>query len=147
VTYGVGLYMLRLCLLWKCLCTYALTCPGGLLGVISRYFRHWSEHWVSRYFLYDFSLLRSLARVTLCGIGEFGSHRGGSTCPTAFCMRSSSASKGTACNSGCHKHQGKCYIVVGGEEYCLNLNCASCRFCVMYKGGIPVSESNAVGCP
>ena len=29
--------------------------------------------------------------------------------------------------------------VVGGEEYILNLSCASCRFCVMYREGIPVS--------
>ena len=137
--YGAGLNMLRLCLLWRCQCTYALTLPGGLLSVISRCFRHWSEYWVSRYFLYDFSLLCGLARVTLCGIGDFGSRRGGSTCPTAFCMRSSSVSKGTACSRGCHKHQRKCWIVVGGEEYILNLSCASCRFCVMYREGIPVS--------
>ena len=25
---------------------------------------------------------------------------------------------------------------VGGEECNLNLNCASCRFCVMYRGGL-----------
>ena len=42
--------------------------------------------------MYDFSLLCDLARVTLCGIGDLGSRRGGSTCPTA----SSSVSKGTA---------------------------------------------------
>jgi len=89
VRYGAGLYMLHLCLLWRCQCTYALTRPGGLLSEISRCFRHWSEHWVSRYFLYDFSLLCGLARVTLCGVGDFGSRRGGSTCPTAFCMRCS----------------------------------------------------------
>jgi len=146
VRYGAGLYMLRLCLLWRCQCTYALTRPGGLLSVISRCFRHWSEHWVSRYVLYDFILLCGLARVTLCGIGEFGSRRGGSTCPTAFCMRSSSISTGTACNSGCYKLQRKCWTVVGGDDYSLNLS-ASYRFYVMYKGGIPVSESNAVGCP
>ena len=35
----------------------------------------------------------------------------------------------------------------GGEKYSLNLSCASCRFCVMYRGGIPVSESSTVGCP
>jgi len=35
----------------------------------------------------------------------------------------------------------------GGGRDSLNLSCASCRFCVMYKGGIPVSESSAVGCP
>jgi len=29
----------------------------------------------------------------------------------------------------------------------VNLSCVSCRFCVMYKGAIPVSESSAVGCP
>ena len=83
----------------------------------------------------------------LCGIGEFGSLRGGSTCPTAFCMRSSSVSKGTACSGGSHKRQRKCWIVEGGKEYSLNLNCASCRFCEMYKGGITVSEISAVGCP
>jgi len=73
-------------------------------------FCHWSEHWVSRYFLYDFSLLSGLERVTLCDIGELGSLRGGSTCPTALCMRSSSVSEGTACSSGCHKHQRKCWM-------------------------------------
>jgi len=97
--------------------------------------------------LYDFSLLCGLERVTLCGIGELGSLRGGSTCPIAFCMRCSSVSKGTACSSGCHKHQRKCCMVEGGEEYRLNLSRASCRFCVMYKGGIPVSERSYVGCP
>jgi len=97
-------------------------------------------------FLYDFSLLCGLERVTLCGIGELRSLRGGSTCPTAFCMRSSSVSNGTGCSSGCLKQQRKCWTVEGGEEYSLNLSCASCRFCVMYKGGIPVSESSAVGC-
>jgi len=147
VRYGVVLYMLRLCLLWRCQCTYALTCPGGLRKIISRCFDHWSEHWVSRYFLYDFSLLCGLVRVTLCGIRDFGSHCGGSTCPTAFYMRCSSVSKGTACGRGFRKHQRRYRIVVGGEEYSLNLSCASCRFCVIYMGGIPVSESNAVGCP
>ena len=97
--------------------------------------------------MYDFSLLNGLDRVTLCGIGELGCLHGGSTCPTAFCMRSSSVSKGTTCSSGCHKHQRKCWMVEGGEEYSLNLSCASCRFCVMYKGGVPVPESSAVGCP
>ena len=134
--------MLRLFLLWRCQCTYALTHDGELLSVILRCFCHESEHCVSRYFWYDFSLLCSLARVTLCDIGDFGSRRGGSTCPTAFYMRLSSVSKGTACSNGCHKHQKKRWIVVGGEEYSLNLTCASCRFCVMYRWGIPVSESN-----
>jgi len=36
---------------------------------------------------------------------------------------------------------------LGGEEYSLHLSCASCRFCVMYRGGIPVSESSTVECP
>ena len=57
-----------------------------------------------------------------CDIGEFGSRRDGSTCPKAFCMRSSSVSKGTACSSCCHKHQRQCWIGVGGEEYSLNLS-------------------------
>jgi len=82
----------------------------------------------------------------MCGIGELGSLRGGYTCPAAFCMQSSSIFKSTACSRGCHKHQRKCWMVEWGEEYSLNLSCASCRFCVMYKRGIPVSESSAVGC-
>jgi len=64
---------------------------------------------------------------------EFGSLRGGSIGPPSF-MQSSSV----ACSSGCHKYQRKCWIVVGGEESSLNLSCASCRFCVIYKGEIHV---------
>jgi len=136
--------MLRLCWLWRCQCTYALTRPGGLLSVISRCFRHWSEHCVSSYFLYDFSLFCSLARVTLCGIGDFRYRRGGFTCPTAFCMRSSSVSKGTACSSGSHKHRRKRWIVVGGEGVQPESNLCKLQICVMYRGGIPVSESSAM---
>ena len=47
----------------------ARTRPGGSLSVSSRCFRHWSEDWDSRYFLYDFSLLRILAIFTFWGIG------------------------------------------------------------------------------
>jgi len=67
---------------------------------------------MSRYFLYDFSLLCGWARVTLCGIGDFGSCRGGSTCPTAFCMQSSSVFKSTV------------FIFIakhnGGIDYCVS---------------------------
>jgi len=53
--------------------------------------------------------------------------------------------------SYCHKHQRKCWIVVVGKEYSLNLSCASYRFCVMcsiskkiIKGTITDTENGPV---
>jgi len=89
--------------LWKCQCTYARTRPGGLLSVSSRCFRHWSEHRDSMYFLYDFSLLRGLAKVMFCGREETGSGWARSTWQITVCMRYSSVSKGTTCSRGYHR--------------------------------------------
>ena len=101
--------------------TYALNRPGELLRERSRCFRHWSEHWVSRQFLYNFSLLWGLANVTLWGMGELGSLRTGSTWSIEVCMQSSRVFKGTTCSRGCHICQRKVSMLAGVEEYNPNL--------------------------
>jgi len=125
VRYGAGLYMLCFCLLWRCQWTYARSRPGGLLSSISRCVCHWAEHWVSRYFLYDFSLFCGCAVTTFCGIGELGSARGGSMWQIAVCIRSSRERGSRVFNSGCHSFHMKYCIEVGGEELIMNRSWAN----------------------
>ena len=65
--------------------------------------------------------------------------------PSAFVLRDRGGPEFST--SGCHSVHMKYCIEVGGEELNLNRSWASCRFWVMYKGGIPASTSKAVGYP
>jgi len=108
---------------------------------------HCVAHSFSRIFLYDFSRFCGLACCNDGGIGVCGSILSLSTWHIALCILLlivSSCMMARACCSLTYSVCGMMFFWFVFRRY---LNWASCRFCVIWRGGMPTSASRAMARP